>query len=368
MKIDVAVIGAGAAGIGIGSILKRLGIDFTIIEKDSVGSSFKKWPKETKFISPSFTGNFFKMPDLNAITPDSSPAFSLETEHPTGKQYATYLKGVSDHYELPVNTGINVTSIKKEDDAYNIITNKEIIKSKIVIWAAGEYQYPKKNSFKGEKHTTHSSKITSFKNLPEDTYLIIGGYESGFDAAIQLSKAGKKAILLDSKEELQKITSDSSYSLSPYTRDQYKKHYENIKYYTNANVTKVTKEKNTYKVYIKNESEPFKISSKPINATGFASSLSLVKEHFHFKPDIILNDFDESTKNKNFYLTGPQVKHNNSIFCFIYKFRQRFAIIAKHIAKKLNVKQELIDEVTNHYKEQNFYLEDLSCCENECEC
>ena len=39
-----------------------------------VGESFLRWPAETRFISPSFTGNFFGAPDLNAITPDSSPA------------------------------------------------------------------------------------------------------------------------------------------------------------------------------------------------------------------------------------------------------------------------------------------------------
>ncbi len=74
---DVIIVGAGASGLGVGIVLQKLGIDFLILEKDSVGSSFRKWPKETRFISPSFTGKFFKMPDLNAISPETSPAFNL---------------------------------------------------------------------------------------------------------------------------------------------------------------------------------------------------------------------------------------------------------------------------------------------------
>ena len=93
---DVVIVGAGPAGIGVGILLQKLGISYGLLERISIGESFKKWPKETRFISPSFTGNFFKMPDLNAITPDTSPAFDLLTEHPTGEEYAVYLEKVSN--------------------------------------------------------------------------------------------------------------------------------------------------------------------------------------------------------------------------------------------------------------------------------
>lgn len=92
-EYDVVIVGAGSAGVGVGILLQKLEINYVILEKDSVGSSFRKWPKETRFISPSFTGNFFKMPDLNAITPDTSPAFELLTEHPTGNEFADHWIG-----------------------------------------------------------------------------------------------------------------------------------------------------------------------------------------------------------------------------------------------------------------------------------
>ena len=69
---DVIIVGAGAAGIGVAAVLKRMNINFIILEKEEVGASFKKWPEETQFISPSFTGNFFKMPDLNAASLDQA--------------------------------------------------------------------------------------------------------------------------------------------------------------------------------------------------------------------------------------------------------------------------------------------------------
>ena len=43
---DVVIVGAGPAGIGVGILLQKLGIDHVILEKTSVGGSFRKWPKD----------------------------------------------------------------------------------------------------------------------------------------------------------------------------------------------------------------------------------------------------------------------------------------------------------------------------------
>ena len=113
----------------------------------------------------------------------------------------------------------------------------------------------------------------------------------------------------------------------------------------------------------------FTTKHKPINCTGFASSLTCVKELFDFEEGYpLLNDSDESTKIKNLFLVGPQVKHRKALFCFIYKYRQRFAIVAETIAKRKKVSRKIVDLVVKEYKDGNFYLDDLSCCDEECNC
>ncbi|HHO1573457.1 TPA: NAD(P)-binding domain-containing protein, partial [Staphylococcus aureus] len=99
----VAIIGAGAAGIGMAITLKDFGIkDVIILEKGTVGHSFKHWPKSTRTITPSFTSNGFGMPDMNAISMDTSPAFTFNEEHISGETYAEYLQVVANHYELNI--------------------------------------------------------------------------------------------------------------------------------------------------------------------------------------------------------------------------------------------------------------------------
>lgn len=367
-ETEVIVVGAGSAGIGVSVLLKKLNLDFIILEKDDIGSSFIKWPKETQLISPSFTGNFFQMVDLNAITPDTSPATTLLTEHPTGEDYAAYLKVVAHFHQLPIQKQTEVKKVKKTQESFMLTTNAGAYKSKYLIWAAGEYQYPNKDAFGGSDLCVHYSEISSFADLDGDERIVIGAYESGFDAAINLINEGKKATLLDEFNYLEHVESDSSYCLSPFTRDRIHRVISQLHYHEATRVTGVEYKKGKYIVNTDGDAS-FTSLHQPINCTGFDSSLILVNDLFHFKGGFpMLNQKDESIQTENLFLVGPQVKHQNALFCFIYKYRQRFAIVAETIAKRKRVSRRLINQVLRDYKDLNFYLDDLSCCDNDCVC
>ena len=367
-EFNTIIVGAGSAGLGTAIVLDQMGIEYMVLEKDEIGSSFKKWPEESCLISPSFTGNFFNMPDLNSISPETSPAFNLATEHPTGKEYAQYLEIVAEAYKLKIQTKIKVNHVTRNKGLFCLDTTEGVYKSKYVIWAAGEYQYPNKEAFEGADLCTHFSEVSSFSELEGDHRIIIGGYESGFDAAINLIHANKEAVIFDSLNYLELFNSDSSYSLSPYTRDRINEVYYDLTYHKDTKAKKVEYQDGLYVVTTSNL-DRFTSPYKPINCTGFDTSITLVQDLFEHNDGYpVLNDSDESTITNNLFLVGPQVKHGNALFCFIYKYRQRFAIVAQEIAEREKVSKETITQVLELYKQQNFYLKDLSCCDNECTC
>ena len=217
-KYDVIVVGAGAAGVGMGVVLKQMGVkNFVLLDRHAVGASFERWPEEMRFISPSFTSNGFGLPDLNSVAIGTSPAFSLRKEHPSGKEYAGYLRGVASHFELPVWIGIDVRSLRKAGQTFYLDTSAGELRSRFVIWAAGEFQYPRTQLFPGSELCTHNTIVDSWQKLAGDDFVIVGGYESGIDAAVNLVKLGKRVTVVDDTAPWETDTPDPSVSLSPYT-------------------------------------------------------------------------------------------------------------------------------------------------------
>ncbi len=329
---EVAVVGAGPSGIGVSIILQKMGVNFTVIDRNNVGSSFLKWPKQMKLLTPSFFSNTFKMIDLNAITYDTSPT--------------------------------NVDSVSKNGDVFIIKTNKGEIKSKYVVWAAGEFQYPKIHSFPGSKHCTHNSLISNWENVQGDEFFVIGGYESGMDTAINLAARNKRVLIIDKDNLLESEDIDPSRTISPYTKDRLRKvNTDNQIEFHTGRVIRVEKEDNEYVIFT--EKKKIRSKTKPILATGFKGSLSLIKGLFDWEDGKAqLNSYDESTKTPGLYVTGPMLQSHNMIFCFIYKFQQRFAVVANNIGIKLSKDVSVIEQ----YKKEGMYLDNLEDAKDECAC
>ena len=66
----------------------------------------------------------------------------------------------------------------------------------------------------GAELCMHNSSVRSWADLPGDDFVVIGGYESGADAAINLAKAGKRCTVLASTATWNVCTPDPSTELA----------------------------------------------------------------------------------------------------------------------------------------------------------
>ena len=367
---DVVVVGAGAAGIGMAAALQHAGIaDVLIVDKHEVGASFQHWPKEMRFITPSFPTNSIGMLDLNSVAIGTSPAFSLQVEHPTGRKFAAYLKGVARHFELPIKTGVEVQSVFAGSEGFTLHTSADALRSRFVVWAAGEFQYPRLRPFPGAELCRHNAQIDSWKSVPGKEAIVVGGYESGMDAAIQLAQLGKRVTVLDRSEAPAwgSNESDPSTTLSTFTLERLQETNvaTRVRLASGADVVEVRRRATRFEVLCAG-GKSFRTESPPILATGFQGSVSLIAEHFELREDghPLLTQQDESTLVPGMFLTGPMVRHQQHVFCFIYKFRQRFAVVAKAIADRLGLPAKELEM----YRHWGMFLDDLSCCGEECVC
>ena len=434
--LDVAIVGAGPAGIGTAVALERLDVEYVVLERECIGASFRRWPAEMELLTPSFPANAFGVRDLNAITLDTSPALALDSEHPTGDQYAEYLEAVAKFHELPIETGVDVESVVPDagssessdgDDAttangFTLETREGRLEAASVVWAAGQYQYPSSGSIPGASNATHVSTVDSWAAHAErwsagsefatedprsetastasqtassqattaplaadgagvdvpsaDDVAIVGGAESGIDAALGLADAGLSVTVVDPDGPWQYRSPDPSEVLSPRTTDRLEAALDAgqpITLVTDARVERIEREEpdaalegESYAV-VTDDGARIRLRTPPVLSTGFEGSLTLVEDLFavdeHGFPE--LTGRDESTAMSGLFLVGPQVAHEGQQFCFIYKFRQRFAVVAEAIGERLAVDTAPLEA----YREKRMFLEDLECCEPAyCDC
>ena len=72
---------------------------------------------------------------------------------------------------------------------------------------------------------------------------------------------------------------------------------------------------------------------------------------------------DESTKTPGLFLAGPSVMHGKLSFCFIYKYRQRFGIVADAIARGLGYDTE---DAVEKSRKMDMFMDDFPCCQAAC--
>ncbi|RQG99351.1 NAD(P)/FAD-dependent oxidoreductase [Natrarchaeobius oligotrophus] len=426
-RVDVAIVGAGAAGIGVGVALSALDLEIRILERDEIGASFRYWPAEMRCITPSFPSNSFGLTDLNAITPDTSPALSLDREHPSGDEYADYLEVVAEFYELPVETGVEVTAVESRggpagaesdeetaseceradavtavdgeradavtavdggaiDDpetngGFVLETHDGPIHSEYVVWAGGQFGTPRTDHVPGSSLCVHTSEVESWADYAAarsaDDFLIVGGFESGIDAAVALVEAGRRVRVLDSGEPWAARGPDPSDVLSPYTLERLESvaDSDRLQVEGGAVVEEVRRRSDgCFEVdarpadgYELDDGDgTYTVGTRPLLATGFEPTLGPVANLFpRAEGTIRLTDRDESPSTPGLFLAGPAVEHDDVEFCFIYKFRARFPVIAETIGERLGVDTEPLQV----YREANMFLDDLSCCEPDlCDC
>jgi putative flavoprotein involved in K+ transport len=369
---DVLVVGAGAAGLGVGVALKHAGIsNFQILDRETIGASFEAWPRGMQLITPSFPTNSIAMLDLNAIAIGTSPGYSLGLEHPSGRAYAAYLRSVAEYFELPTRSQTEVYSVEDTEDGFELDTSVGMLRAKHVVWATGEFQFPSIPDFEGAELGTHNSRVACWSEiakLGKKPIVIIGGYESGIDAAVQLAKYRRESIVLGRESTWESQDSDPSRSLSPFTLQRLNEARESgfIELCGKTDVTQIRKNGKQFQV-LSAIGESWTSDHAPILATGFRGGFQQIVERFAIRDDgyPVLNELDESTECANLFLAGPSVRHESLIFCFIYKYRQRFAIVANTIAQRLGLETE---EFKKSYRQWGMFLDDLSCCGEQCVC
>ncbi|NDK31435.1 NAD(P)/FAD-dependent oxidoreductase [Nesterenkonia haasae] len=367
--LDTLVIGAGPAGIGTALALDVVDdLRYGVMDRGRIGQTFADWPEHQRFLTPSFPANGYGATDLNSIHPLTSPAYSLGVDYPTGKQYATYLRSVAKIFEIPVVNEVEVTAVTRgEDDIFVIGTTQQTLRARTVVWAGGEFHQKDLPAVPGGDLLTHSAQREAWQKRA-DHAVIVGGYESGIDIACHhIAQGAAKVTVVDGSSPWEDPqSSDPSFELAPRTRMRLRNAQASGKLRLHSShAAKITRAGDSYVIEL-DDGQKLKTSAPPIAATGFGPGLGPVSGLFEHREDgwPLVDENDESTIFEGLFLSGAALRHGSKHFCFIYKFRQRYAQIAHVIGERLGKDTENLGA----WREAGMWAEDIGACGANCAC
>jgi putative flavoprotein involved in K+ transport len=193
-RFDVAVIGAGQAGLAMGHFLAKEGRHFTVLEaSESVGAAWRsRWDSLVLFTSRRY---------------DSLPGLRFPgdpDDYPTRDEVISYLEHYASTFELPVEFNSPVQSVSSADEGFVINLETRTLEAEQVVVATGPFQVPNVPAFAADLASDvaqmHSTGYRRPSGVPNGTVLVVGGGNTGFQIAKELSATRSVHLAVGSRQ------------------------------------------------------------------------------------------------------------------------------------------------------------------------
>jgi putative flavoprotein involved in K+ transport len=192
---EVVVVGAGQAGLAMGYFLRRQGRRFVILERaDQIAPAWReRWDSLTLFTPRRYSG----LPGLSLPgDPDG---------YPTRTEVIAYLERYAETFELPIEVSSEVNELDRGDDGrFRLEVDGRTITADQVVVATGPFQAPfvpkLADRLADDVFQTHAVGYRRPDEVPEGTVLVVGGGNTGFQIAKELSAMRKVVLSVGSRQ------------------------------------------------------------------------------------------------------------------------------------------------------------------------
>jgi len=185
--LDVAIIGAGPAGIGAGLALSDLGARYAILEKEQPFATIQNFPRSKLIFSEPRSiqsrGNFW-FEDARTEVLVERWEQALEAR------------------ELEIRQPCEVTGLSRASHGFDVQTSTGVIKARKVMLATGRRGTVNRLRCDGEDLDKVRYTLKDPQEHRERRVLVVGGGDSAVEAACDCADAGAEVTLSYRKEEL----------------------------------------------------------------------------------------------------------------------------------------------------------------------
>ena len=189
-RVATVVIGAGHAGLAASYFLSERSIDHVVLERGDVANSWRRerWDS-LRLLTPNWQTRLPGQP-YDGPDPDGYLGMSEVVE---------FIERFAARTGAPVRTGVNVTSVRRVDDEYQVLTSSGEIRCQAVVIASGACNQPSVPLLSGAVPASVEQR-TAFDyrgpgQLPEGGVLVVGASATGVQLAAELQRSGRPVTL-----------------------------------------------------------------------------------------------------------------------------------------------------------------------------
>src|SRR4051812_8253444 len=194
-NLDVAVIGGSQAGLAMGHYLAQRGRRFVIFERgDAIAPAWRERWDSLKLFTPR---RYSALPGL--------PFPGDPDDYPTRDEVIAYLEQYAETFELPIELNSEVRRLSHEEGRFVLDIDGRRITADQVVVATGPFQTPfvpkLAEQLDPDVWQTHSTGYRRPSDIPEGAVLVVGGGNTGFQIAKELSATHKVVLSIGSKQK-----------------------------------------------------------------------------------------------------------------------------------------------------------------------
>ncbi len=185
--VDLAIVGAGPAGLSAGLGAQSASLSHVILEREAgLGGTVLNYPRRKMVLTQPV---------------EISPSARLAKEsYQKEDLLEMFEKAVADA-ELQVRFGQAVTGISSEDGVYSIQTADNRYLARNVLLALGRRGNPRKLNVPGENQAKVMYRLIDADSYSGERILVVGGGDSAVEAAMALARDGANEVAISYRKE-----------------------------------------------------------------------------------------------------------------------------------------------------------------------
>jgi thioredoxin reductase (NADPH) len=186
----IIIIGGGPIGLACGLEAKKAGLSYVILEKGTLVNSIYNYPVNMTFFSTS------ERLEIGGIP------FVSNNPKPTRAEALEYYRRVAISAGSNIKLFEEVTSVKKQNEIFEVITTKAKYDADSIIICTGFYDIPYMLNVKGEeldkvKHYYKDPHFYAFQKV-----LVVGAANSAVDAALETWRKGAEVTMVIREDKI----------------------------------------------------------------------------------------------------------------------------------------------------------------------